>query len=123
MYQSAQWVQNLPVREVKVLPERVLPCARHEKAPAWDEFQEFPYDAVRPGSFHDEDLESVRWWLFEGSCQPRVSMTHKAEVEKFRLRSPAGRCEWSRRQRLWLMLPSYWLTSANPSTVLDSPRR
>ena len=41
MYKSAQWVQNLLVREVRPLPERVLPCAKHDKTPEWTDFHKF----------------------------------------------------------------------------------
>ena len=50
MYKSAGWVQNLPVREVRPLPERVLPCAKHDKTPDWTDFHEFPVKSCPAGT-------------------------------------------------------------------------
>ena len=90
MYSSAQWVQNLPVREIKPLPERVLPCAKHDKTPEWTQFQDFPY-RVEPGWFHAEDLEEVRAWLFKNGCAAKPSYSHKAELRKLSAALPGGR--------------------------------
>ena len=82
-------MQNLPVREVKPLPHRVLPCAKHEKTPEWQHFECFPY-TLRPGWFHDDDLEETRAWLHERGCSPKVSLSHKAEVRKLSATLPDG---------------------------------
>ena len=94
MYQSAQWVQNLPVREIKPLPERVLPCAKHDKTLEWTEFRDFPY-RVEPGWFPTGSSragfptwEEVRAWLFKNGCAAKPSYSHKAELRK--LRADAG---------------------------------
>ena len=79
MYSSAAWVQNLPVREIRPLPERVLPCAKHDRTPEWTEFRDFPY-SLEPGWFHAEDLEEVRAWLYKKRlrCQAKLQSQSRA---------------------------------------------
>ena len=75
MYKSATWAQNLPVREIQQLPERVLPCAKHDKTPMWTESGYFPFQ-IEPGWYDHEDLDEVQEWLLKGYVA-KVSINHK----------------------------------------------
>ena len=78
------------MRELKQLPERVLPCIKHDKTPKWFEFLYFPFQ-LQPGWYDYEDLEEVREWLFKKGYVAKVSLNHKAEVRKVSCVLPSGR--------------------------------
>ena len=43
MYSDARWAQSLQVRELRPLPEKVLPCLKQNKLPAWDTCEQFTW--------------------------------------------------------------------------------
>jgi hypothetical protein len=77
------------VREIKPLPEKVLPCSKHDKTTEWMDWEDFPYK-VTTGWFHTEDLEEARAWLFKNGCAAKASYSHKAELRKLSAALPGG---------------------------------